>query len=54
MAAAKAVATPFPQGLKLSSEQGASLREPDKFQRLIGRLLTWGSLALIYHSQSNN
>ncbi|KAL0435055.1 UNVERIFIED_CONTAM: Retrovirus-related Pol polyprotein from transposon RE2 [Sesamum radiatum] len=33
------VATPFPQGLKLSSDSGALLQQPDSYRRLVDRLL---------------
>ncbi|KAK4390127.1 Retrovirus-related Pol polyprotein from transposon RE2 [Sesamum angolense] len=36
---AKGVSTPFPQGLKLSSDCGALLPNPDSYRWLIGRLL---------------
>ncbi|KAL2227763.1 UNVERIFIED_CONTAM: Retrovirus-related Pol polyprotein from transposon RE2 [Sesamum indicum] len=37
--AAKSVSTPFPSGLKLSEDGGALLPDPDRFRRLVGRLL---------------
>ncbi|KAL0303102.1 UNVERIFIED_CONTAM: Retrovirus-related Pol polyprotein from transposon RE1 [Sesamum radiatum] len=36
---AKAVSTPFPQGLKLSNDCGALLQNPDQCRRLVGCLL---------------
>ncbi|KAL0402317.1 UNVERIFIED_CONTAM: Retrovirus-related Pol polyprotein from transposon RE1 [Sesamum latifolium] len=36
---AKVVPTPFPQGLKLCSENSALLVNPDAYRRLVGRLL---------------
>ncbi|KAL2228858.1 UNVERIFIED_CONTAM: Retrovirus-related Pol polyprotein from transposon RE2 [Sesamum indicum] len=36
---AKAASTPLPSGIKLSSDAGALLRNPDSFRRLVGRLL---------------
>ncbi|KAL0326589.1 UNVERIFIED_CONTAM: Retrovirus-related Pol polyprotein from transposon RE2 [Sesamum angustifolium] len=39
---AKGVSTPFPQGLKLSSDCGALLPNPDSYRRLVGRLLYLG------------
>ncbi|KAL0449636.1 UNVERIFIED_CONTAM: Retrovirus-related Pol polyprotein from transposon TNT 1-94 [Sesamum latifolium] len=38
----KAVSTPFPQGLKLTTNCGAQLQHPDAYQRLVGRLLYLG------------
>ncbi|KAL0378846.1 UNVERIFIED_CONTAM: hypothetical protein Sradi_3190100 [Sesamum radiatum] len=39
---AKMVSTPFPQGLKLSSDSGSLLQQPDSYRRLVGRLLYLG------------
>ncbi|KAL0387930.1 UNVERIFIED_CONTAM: Retrovirus-related Pol polyprotein from transposon RE2 [Sesamum radiatum] len=39
---AKGISTPFPQGLKLSSDCGALLPNPDSYRRLVGRLLYLG------------
>ncbi|KAK4402749.1 Retrovirus-related Pol polyprotein from transposon RE1 [Sesamum angolense] len=36
---AKAASTPLPQGLKLTSDCGALLQNPDSYRRLVGRLL---------------
>ncbi|KAL0448171.1 UNVERIFIED_CONTAM: Retrovirus-related Pol polyprotein from transposon RE2 [Sesamum latifolium] len=35
----KSVSTPFPQGLKLSTDCGAKLEHPDAYRRLVGRML---------------
>ncbi|KAL0374374.1 UNVERIFIED_CONTAM: Retrovirus-related Pol polyprotein from transposon RE2 [Sesamum radiatum] len=42
MISATPVSTPLPPGLKLSATSGTFLKEPDKFRRLIGRLLYLG------------
>ncbi|KAK4404469.1 Retrovirus-related Pol polyprotein from transposon RE2 [Sesamum angolense] len=42
MVSATSVSTPLPLGLKLSATSGTFLKEPDKFRRLIGRLLYLG------------
>ncbi|KAL0387499.1 UNVERIFIED_CONTAM: Retrovirus-related Pol polyprotein from transposon RE1 [Sesamum radiatum] len=42
MLAAKPASTPFPLGLKLILEDGALLPDPNKYRRLIGRLLYLG------------
>ncbi|KAL0369047.1 UNVERIFIED_CONTAM: Retrovirus-related Pol polyprotein from transposon RE1 [Sesamum calycinum] len=42
MTTASSVLTPLPPGIKLTSESGALFREPDKYRRLIGRLLYLG------------
>ncbi|KAL0303695.1 UNVERIFIED_CONTAM: Retrovirus-related Pol polyprotein from transposon RE2 [Sesamum radiatum] len=42
MISATSVSTPLPPGLKLSATSGTFLKEPDKFRRLIGRLLYLG------------
>ncbi|KAL0302581.1 UNVERIFIED_CONTAM: Retrovirus-related Pol polyprotein from transposon RE2 [Sesamum angustifolium] len=42
MLAAKSASTPFPLGLKLVLEDGARLPDPNKYRRLIGRLLYLG------------
>ncbi|KAK4388552.1 Retrovirus-related Pol polyprotein from transposon RE2 [Sesamum angolense] len=42
MLAAKPASTPFPLGLKLVLEDGALLPNPNKYRRLIGRLLYLG------------
>lgn len=34
----KSVSTPLPQGLHLSAQEGAPLKDPDQYRRLIGRL----------------
>ncbi|KAK4410398.1 Retrovirus-related Pol polyprotein from transposon RE2 [Sesamum angolense] len=39
---AKAAATPLPPGLKLDTDSGALLESPDRYRRLIGRLLYLG------------
>ncbi|KAL0374745.1 UNVERIFIED_CONTAM: Retrovirus-related Pol polyprotein from transposon RE2 [Sesamum radiatum] len=39
---AKAASTPFPPGLKLSTDCGALLQKPDSYRRLVGRLLYLG------------
>ncbi|KAL0406178.1 UNVERIFIED_CONTAM: Retrovirus-related Pol polyprotein from transposon RE2 [Sesamum latifolium] len=39
---AKSTSTPFPLGLKLSDNYGALLVDPEKYRRLIGRLLHLG------------
>ncbi|KAL0411950.1 UNVERIFIED_CONTAM: Retrovirus-related Pol polyprotein from transposon RE2 [Sesamum latifolium] len=38
----KAVSTPFPPGLKLTTNCGAQLQHPDAYRRLVGRLLYLG------------
>ncbi|KAL0352289.1 UNVERIFIED_CONTAM: Retrovirus-related Pol polyprotein from transposon RE2 [Sesamum calycinum] len=42
MVSTTSVSTPLPLGLKLSATSGTFLKEPDKFQRLVGRLLYLG------------
>ncbi|KAL0368159.1 UNVERIFIED_CONTAM: Retrovirus-related Pol polyprotein from transposon RE2 [Sesamum calycinum] len=42
MVSATSVSMPLPLGLKLSATSGNFLKEPDKFRRLIGRLLYLG------------
>ncbi|KAL0361435.1 UNVERIFIED_CONTAM: Retrovirus-related Pol polyprotein from transposon RE2 [Sesamum radiatum] len=42
MAHANPALTPLPAGLKLSRDSGTYLQEPDRFRRLIGRLLYLG------------
>ncbi|KAL0303319.1 UNVERIFIED_CONTAM: Retrovirus-related Pol polyprotein from transposon RE2 [Sesamum radiatum] len=42
MTAASSVSTPLPPGIKLTSDSDALFREPDKYRRLIGRLLYLG------------
>ncbi|KAK4383963.1 Retrovirus-related Pol polyprotein from transposon RE2 [Sesamum angolense] len=42
MVSATSVSTPLPIGLKLSATSGTFLKEPNKFRRLIGRLLYLG------------
>ncbi|KAL0353608.1 UNVERIFIED_CONTAM: Retrovirus-related Pol polyprotein from transposon RE1 [Sesamum angustifolium] len=54
MLAAKPASTPFPIGLKLVLEDGALLPNPNKYRRLIGRLLYLGLHAQIFLSLSNN
>ncbi|KAL0440754.1 UNVERIFIED_CONTAM: hypothetical protein Sradi_0014300 [Sesamum radiatum] len=38
----KATSTPFPPGLKLTTDSGAQLQNPDMYRRLVGRLLYLG------------
>ncbi|KAL0368329.1 UNVERIFIED_CONTAM: Retrovirus-related Pol polyprotein from transposon RE2 [Sesamum calycinum] len=42
MTTASSVLTPLPTGIKLTSKSGAMLREPNKYRKLIGRLLYLG------------
>ncbi|KAL0291588.1 UNVERIFIED_CONTAM: Retrovirus-related Pol polyprotein from transposon TNT 1-94 [Sesamum angustifolium] len=51
---AKGVSTPFPQGLKLSSDCGALLPNPDSYRRLVGRLLYLVLHARIFLTQFSN
>ncbi|KAL0461877.1 UNVERIFIED_CONTAM: Retrovirus-related Pol polyprotein from transposon RE2 [Sesamum latifolium] len=39
---ARSISTSFPQGLKLSSDSGGMLPNPDSYKRLVGRLLYLG------------
>ncbi|KAL2228641.1 UNVERIFIED_CONTAM: Retrovirus-related Pol polyprotein from transposon RE2 [Sesamum indicum] len=42
LTSAKSVSTPLPLGLKLSADAGALFPDPDRFRRLVGRLLYLG------------
>ncbi|KAL0456195.1 UNVERIFIED_CONTAM: Retrovirus-related Pol polyprotein from transposon TNT 1-94 [Sesamum latifolium] len=42
LSSAKSVTTPLPQGVKLCSESGSLLADPEPYHRLIGRLLYLG------------
>ncbi|KAL0322487.1 UNVERIFIED_CONTAM: Retrovirus-related Pol polyprotein from transposon RE1 [Sesamum angustifolium] len=51
---AKLVSSPLPPGFKFSQDDGSLLSSPDSYRRLVGRLVTWASPALISHLLSNN
>ncbi|KAL0327874.1 UNVERIFIED_CONTAM: Retrovirus-related Pol polyprotein from transposon TNT 1-94 [Sesamum calycinum] len=54
MTDAHSILTPLPHGVKFSSELGAPLSDPEKYRRLIGRLLYLGFTCPDLPLPSNN